>query len=163
MHSNLEVWSWVLNQHASIPLGYWCFIMFQKKIYWTEMFCALSDQLLLLCKSQTFLFSFSLDHRWRNFIKQQKRLLQECEFSMPVLKYCKSIKKINHIFISIRILEQHFCKYLRKRNKKRYYMAARRYEISLRVLKNYSRVTAANEWNIFFNTRRKISYLQATT
>ena len=109
MHSNLEVWSWVLNQHASIPLGYWCFIMFQKKIYWTEMFCALSDQLLLLCKSQTFLFSFYLDHRWRNFIKQQKRLLQECEFSMPVLKYCKSIKKINHIFISIRILEQHFC------------------------------------------------------
>ena len=109
MHSNLELWSWVLNQHASIPLGYWCFIMFQKKIYWTEMFCALSDQLLLLCESQTFLFFFSLDHRWRNFIKQPKRLLQECEFSMPVLKYCKSKKKINHIFISIRILEQHFC------------------------------------------------------
>ena len=33
-----------------------------------------------------------------------------------------------------------------------YYMAARRYEISLRVLKNISRVSAANEWNIF-NTR----------
>ena len=92
-HFLWRVWSWVLNQHASIPLGYWCFIMFQKKIYWTEMFCALSDQLLLLCESQTFLFSFSLDHRWRHFIKQQKRLLQECEFSMPVLKYCKSIKK----------------------------------------------------------------------
>ena len=28
-------------------------------------------------------------------------------------------------------------------------MAARRYEISLRVLKNISRVSAANEWNIF--------------
>ena len=39
-------------------------------------------------------------------------------------------------------------------------MAARRYEISLRVLKNISRVSAANEWNIF-NTRREISYLQA--
>ena len=43
-----------------------------------------------------------------------------------------------------------------------YYMAARRYEISLLVLKNNSRVSAANEWNIFFNTRREISYLQAT-
>ena len=43
-----------------------------------------------------------------------------------------------------------------------YYMAARRYEISLLVLKNISRVSAANEWNIFFNTRREISYLQAT-
>ena len=30
-----------------------------------------------------------------------------------------------------------------------YYMTARRYEISLRVLKNISRVSAANEWNIF--------------
>ena len=40
-------------------------------------------------------------------------------------------------------------------------MAARRYEISLRVLKNISRVSAANELNIFFNTRREISYLQA--
>ena len=39
-------------------------------------------------------------------------------------------------------------------------MAARRYEISLRVLKNISRVSAANEWNIF-NTTREISYLQA--
>ena len=29
-----------------------------------------------------------------------------------------------------------------------YYMTARRYEISLRVLKNISRVSAANEWNI---------------
>ena len=28
-------------------------------------------------------------------------------------------------------------------------MAARRYEISLWVLKNISRVSAANEWNIF--------------
>ena len=39
-------------------------------------------------------------------------------------------------------------------------MAAWRYEISLRVLKNISRVSAANEWNIL-NTRREISYLQA--
>ena len=31
-------------------------------------------------------------------------------------------------------------------------MAARRYEISLRVLKNISRVSAANERNILFNT-----------
>ena len=38
-------------------------------------------------------------------------------------------------------------------------MAARRYEISLRVLKNISQVSAANKWNIF-NTRREISYLQ---
>ena len=30
-----------------------------------------------------------------------------------------------------------------------YYMAARTYEISLRVLKNISRVSSANEWNIF--------------
>ena len=47
-------------------------------------------------------------------------------------------------------------------------MAARRYEISLRVLKNISPVSAANECNIagltleiFFNTRRVISYLRA--
>ena len=36
-------------------------------------------------------------------------------------------------------------------------MAVQRYEISLWVLKNN-----ANEWNIFFNTRREISYLQAS-
>ena len=30
-----------------------------------------------------------------------------------------------------------------------YYMVARRYETSLRVLKNISRMNAANEWNIF--------------
>ena len=41
-----------------------------------------------------------------------------------------------------------------------YYMAARRYEISLRVLKNISLVRCAHSWNIF-NTRREISYLQA--
>ena len=43
-----------------------------------------------------------------------------------------------------------------------YYMAARRYEISLRtifVLKNISRVSLTRE--IFFNARREISYLQA--
>ena len=33
-------------------------------------------------------------------------------------------------------------------------MAARRYEISLRVLKNISRVSAANEWNIFQHKKR---------
>ena len=41
-----------------------------------------------------------------------------------------------------------------------YYMAAWRYEISLRVFKNISRVSTANKWNIF-NTQREISYLQA--
>ena len=41
-----------------------------------------------------------------------------------------------------------------------YYMAVRRYGISLLVLKNISRVSAANEWNIF-NMRKEISYLQA--
>ena len=40
-------------------------------------------------------------------------------------------------------------------------MAVRGYEISLRVLKNISRVSAANEWIYFFNTRREISYRQA--
>ena len=35
-----------------------------------------------------------------------------------------------------------------------YYMAARRYEISLRVLTNISRVSAANEWNIFQHEKR---------
>ena len=43
-----------------------------------------------------------------------------------------------------------------------YYMAARRWEISLLVLKNISLVHCAHSWNIFFNTRREISYLQAT-
>ena len=48
-------------------------------------------------------------------------------------------------------------------------MVARRHEISLRVLKNISRVSAAIEWNIaaltreiFFNTRIVISFLRAT-
>ena len=41
-----------------------------------------------------------------------------------------------------------------------YYMVAWGYEISLQVLKNISRVSAANEWDIF-NTRREIPYLQA--
>ena len=36
-----------------------------------------------------------------------------------------------------------------------YYMAARGYEISLRVVKNMSRVSAANKWNIFL-TREEI-------
>ena len=40
-------------------------------------------------------------------------------------------------------------------------MATPRYEISLQVLKIISRVSAVNEQNIFFNTRREISYLQA--
>ena len=35
-----------------------------------------------------------------------------------------------------------------------YYMAARRYEIYLRVLKNISRVSAANEWNIFQHEKK---------
>ena len=35
-----------------------------------------------------------------------------------------------------------------------YYMAERRYEISLRVLKNISRVSAANEWNIFQHSKK---------
>ena len=36
-----------------------------------------------------------------------------------------------------------------------YYMAARKYEISLRVLKNISRVSTANEWNIFSTGEEK--------
>ena len=40
-------------------------------------------------------------------------------------------------------------------------ITTRRYEIFLWVLKNISRVNAVNEWNIFFNMRREISYLQA--
>ena len=41
-------------------------------------------------------------------------------------------------------------------------MAARRYDISLRVLKDISRVRAANDAReIFFSTRGEISYLQA--
>ena len=35
-----------------------------------------------------------------------------------------------------------------------YYMAAQRCEISLRVLKNISRVSAANKWNIFQHEKR---------
>ena len=44
-----------------------------------------------------------------------------------------------------------------------YYRAARRYQISLRELKNISRVSA-HLWTseIFFNIRREISYLQAS-
>ena len=42
-----------------------------------------------------------------------------------------------------------------------YYMAAWRYEISLRVLKNISRVSQQGSSEIFFNMRRVISYLQA--
>ena len=40
---------------------------------------------------------------------------------------------------------------------------AARYEISVGVLKNISRVSAANKGNIFFNTPTEISYLQPTT
>ena len=36
-----------------------------------------------------------------------------------------------------------------------YYMAAWRYEIPLRLLKNISRVSAANEWNIFSTREEK--------
>ena len=36
-----------------------------------------------------------------------------------------------------------------------YWMAAQRYEISLRVLKNISRVSTANEWNIFSTLEKK--------
>ena len=43
-----------------------------------------------------------------------------------------------------------------------YYMAARRYEIFLRVLENISRVSAANEWNIF-STRENISLYYINT
>ena len=37
-----------------------------------------------------------------------------------------------------------------------YYMAAQRYEISLRVLKNISQVSAVNGWNIFSTQKEKI-------
>ena len=37
------------------------------------------------------------------------------------------------------------------------YMAAQRYEISLRVLKNISWVSAANEWNIFQQEKRNFT------
>ena len=39
-----------------------------------------------------------------------------------------------------------------------YYMAVQRYQISLWVLKNISRVSAANEWNIF-STRHKRNFV----
>ena len=39
-------------------------------------------------------------------------------------------------------------------------MAARRYKISLRVLKNISQVSARERVKYFFNMRREISYLQ---
>ena len=41
------------------------------------------------------------------------------------------------------------------RRNREYYMATRRYEISLRVLKNISQVSAANEWNIFSRREEK--------
>ena len=36
-----------------------------------------------------------------------------------------------------------------------YYMDVQRHEISLRVLKNISEVSAANKWNIFEHEKRK--------
>ena len=47
---------------------------------------------------------------------------------------------------------------------KGYYITARRYEISLRVLKNISQVSAANQWNIFSTREEKfrISRRQCT-
>ena len=42
-----------------------------------------------------------------------------------------------------------------------YCMAARRYEISLRVLKNISRGERSERVKYFFNPRKEISYLQA--
>ena len=77
-----------------------------------------------------------------------KECLRECT-------HCRSPHQKKYIYIYIE----------RERERERergYYMAARRCKISLRVLKNISRVSAANEWNIFFNTGREISYLQAT-
>ena len=40
-------------------------------------------------------------------------------------------------------------------------MATRRYEISLREVKNISRVRRSERVKYFFNTRREILYLQA--
>ena len=42
-------------------------------------------------------------------------------------------------------------------------MDAQRYETSLRLLKNISRVSAERTSEIFFNTQREISYLHAAT
>ena len=39
-----------------------------------------------------------------------------------------------------------------------YYLAARRYEISLRMLKNISRVSVRNEWNIFSTREEKFRF-----
>ena len=63
-----------------------------------------------------------------------------CYFHM--WRYHVFARKLTWYFIGIYIINRG------------YYMAARRYEISLRVLTNISRVSAANEWNIFQHEKR---------
>ena len=74
-----------------------------------------------------------------------------------VLEYCLKIKafclflktSISLLRLKLNPANNNIIRFLSKWLDGGYYMAARRYEISLRVLKNISRVSAANGWNIF--------------
>ena len=63
----------------------------------------------------------------------------------PCLPACVWISQ-ESLFVGIQVRVKVLTNKVRYRG---FYMAARRYEISLWVLKNISRVSAANEWSIF--------------
>ena len=83
----------------------------------------------------------------------------DCMFTIISYEINKGAVTVISMLLLTHFPPNHPCRYLPlHRIYRGYYMAARRYQISLWVLKNISRVSAANEWNIF-STRQKRNFV----
>ena len=82
-----------------------------------------------------------------------------CTFTIISYEVNKGAVTVISMLLLTHFPPNHPCRYLPlHRIYRGYYMAARRYQISLWVLKNISRVSAANEWNIF-STHQKRNFV----
>ena len=82
-----------------------------------------------------------------------------CTFTIISYEVNKGAVTVISMLLLTHFPPNHPCRYLPlHRIYRGYYMAAWRYQISLWVLKNISRVSAANEWNIF-STHQKRNFV----
>ena len=102
---------------------------------------------------------FSKDGRMGRFWGFSLLYVEVYQINVSFLPYCDYCSTYEKSFLIGKECPKK-CTHCRSPHQKKYiyrgyYMAARRYEISLRVLKNISRVSAANEWNIFSTREEK--------
>ena len=111
-------------------------------------------------------------NKWSNFVGNVNGTLQsswkfllieKCCFInvlLPFKRRCFPLKDSSFTFKFGLLYGDHHVRYEQSKQLERnrgYYMAAQRYEISLRVLKNISRLSAANKWNIQHKKRNFVS------